>query len=72
MAASYITKEGDTVDYIAYQYYGYTRNRVVEKILEANQQLAEQPAVLPQGITITLPDQQDTAVITSAKVKLWD
>jgi phage tail protein X len=72
MAASYITKEGDTVDYIAYQYYGHTGNQVVEKILDANYSLAEQPAVLPQGITITLPDQQDTAVITSAKVKLWD
>ena len=72
MAATYRTKEGDTIDYIAYQYYGHTNNLVVEKILEENQQLAEQPAVLPQGITITLPDQQDTAVITSNKVKLWD
>ncbi|MFN6969602.1 MAG: tail protein X [Rheinheimera sp.] len=72
MAASYITKEGDTVDYIAYQYYGHTRNRVVEKILEANQQLAELPAVLPHGIMIILPDEQVTAVITTNKVKLWD
>ena len=72
MAAIYRTKEGDTVDYIAYQYYGNTNNLVVEKILEANHLLAEQPAILPHGIELVLPDQQDTAVITSAKVKLWD
>ena len=72
MAATYRTKEGDTIDYIAYQYYGHTNNLVVEKILEENQQLAEQPAVLPQGIMIILPDEQGTAVITTNKVKLWD
>ncbi|WP_179989778.1 tail protein X [Acinetobacter sp. YH1901141] len=72
MAASYITKEGDTVDYIAYQYYGHTGNLVVEKILDANYSLAEQPAVLPQGIMITLPDENSTSVVTTNKVKLWD
>ena len=72
MAATYITKEGDTIDSIAYQYYGHTNNLVVEKILEENQLLAEQPAVLPHGIMIILPDEQATAVITTNKVKLWD
>lgn len=72
MAAIYRTKEGDTVDYIAYQYYGNTNNLVVEKILEANHLLAEQPAILPHGIELVLPDPQEIIAVTTDKVKLWD
>ncbi|MFC3902571.1 P2-like prophage tail protein X [Acinetobacter marinus] len=70
--AEYRTKDGDTVSYIAYQYYGHTDNRVVEKVLEANRFLADHGAILPAGLLITLPEQTTTAKSTSKRVKLWD
>ena len=70
--AQYRTKEGDTVDYIAYKYYGNTANRIVEKIYEANPRLSDFPPMLPENILIELPEQTQTTVISSKKVKLWD
>lgn len=70
--ATYLTKEGDTLDFIAYKYYGSTDNQQVEKILNANYKLSEYPAVLSEGILIELPDQTRTPTISNKKVKLWD
>ncbi|BBF79273.1 tail protein X [Acinetobacter ursingii] len=70
--ATYLTKEGDTLDFIAYKYYGSTDNQQVEKILSANYKLSEYPAVLPEGVLIELPEQTRTPTISSKKVKLWD
>lgn len=68
--ATYITREGDTVDYIAWKFYGATTNQVVEKVLEANRGLADRGPVLPGGLSVSLPDV--TAPAKSQGVKLWD
>lgn len=54
----YVTKEGDTVDLIAFRYYGSTYGGQVEAILEANRSLAlaDYGPILPRGLTITLPE----------------
>lgn len=70
--AQYQTKEGDVLDQIAYKYYGNTNNRIVETILELNVGLSDHGAVLPEGLLITLPEQEQSTVISNKQVKLWD
>ncbi len=70
MATTYITREGDTVDLIAWKFYGSTANRVVETVLEANRGLADHGPTLPAGVSIVLPPL--TAPATAQGVKLWD
>lgn len=70
--AVYRTKDGDTVDSIAYKYYGSTSNKLVENIFEANHRLSDYPPVLPEGLLIELPEQSQTTMTTTKKVKLWD
>ena len=53
--AQYSTKDGDTLDEIAYRYYGYTYNKVVENIIEANFGITDYPAILPAGVLNLLP-----------------
>jgi phage tail protein X len=50
----YTTIEGDTVDLIAWNHYGATRD-AAEAILRANPGLAAAGTKLPQGMKITLP-----------------
>lgn len=64
------TKDGDTLSSIAYEYYGNSRGQV-ERILEANPKLCEQPALLPPNLLITLPPVQ-TTVQTVKTLNLWD
>ena len=70
MMAQYLTKDGDTIDEIAYRYYGNTKNQVVERILEANFRLADYAPILPTGVLIELPEVQP--LIVKKQVKLWD
>lgn len=70
MSLTYRTKDGDTVDFIAWKQYGTTDNRVVEKVLAANLGLADIGPILPSGMVITLPDVEPEQ--KTAKVKLWD
>lgn len=70
MSQEYRTKDGDTVDYIAWKQYGSTDNRIVEKVLAANQGLADAGPILPANMVISLPDIEPEQ--TTAKVKLWD
>lgn len=70
MTTIYITREGDTVDFIAWKFYGSTANQVVEAVYSANGGLADHGPVLPPGLEIILP-----VVVSPAKtqgVKLWD
>lgn len=55
-AQEYRTKMGDTVAYIAWKQYGNQNPGTVEAIFLANQSLADQPAELPAGLIIILPD----------------
>lgn len=65
----YRTQQDDMVDAICWKHYG-TQAGVVEKVLEANPDLADMGYMLPAGVVIELPDiylpQQQTQII-----RLW-
>lgn len=67
---TYITKDGDTADYIAWKYYGNQDAGTVETLLVANKGLADRGPVLPAGLVINLPEIKTPA--TTQGVKLWD
>lgn len=67
---NYVTKDGDTADYIAWKFYGNQNAGTVETLLDANPGLADIGPVLPSGLTINLP--KISAVATTQGVKLWD
>jgi phage tail protein X len=67
-AATYITKDGDTVDYVAWRHYGSTAGGVVEAVLSANKDLAVYGPVLPTGIRVTLPEIKQPS---KQGVQLW-
>jgi len=70
MTTVYSSREGDTVDVIAWRYYGRQDARTVEQVLEANRHLADYGPQLPGGIDVVLPD-----IATPGKVqgvRLWD
>lgn len=62
--------QGDTVDAIAWRYYGRTAG-VVEQILQANPGLADQGPVLANGTLVTLPTAPATPENTQG-LNLWD
>lgn len=70
MSQTYISKKGDTVDYICFKQYGNTNAGVVEAVFASNYGLADYGVSLPYGIEILLP------VIATPKndevVSLWD
>ena len=70
MSQVYITREGDVVDWVVWNYYGSQSDRLVERVLEANPGLADYGAVMPGGVKITLPDFPNPK--TSTGVRLWD
>lgn len=61
--------QGDTIDLICYRYYGRTAG-VTEQVIEANPQLVNIGAVLPNGTEIELPEQ--TATPKKTMISLWD
>ena len=70
MSEIYIASAGDTVDFIAWRYYGTQDARVVERVLEANKGLADLGPELPAGTRVTLPELDTRG--EQAGVKLWD
>lgn len=70
MAQEYRTKDGDTADMIAWQFYGTTDGQVVERLLQANPGVADYGPVLPSGVIIILPELP--AVGQTKGVRLWD
>lgn len=67
---TYVTKAGDTVDFIAWNYYSSTGTDLLEQLLNANPGLAGQGPILAAGIVVQLPVIDKTAEI--AGVRLWD
>jgi phage tail protein X len=61
------TRHNDMLDAICHRHYG--RVDVVPIVLEANRHLAKQPPVLPDGLTITLPELG--AKPAAPIVRLW-
>lgn len=70
MTTTYITKEGDVLDWVANKHYGALDNRQFELVLAANPGLADLGPILPSGIKVILPDLTPPA--TSQGVRLWD
>lgn len=70
MALQYRTREGDTVDLIAWRQYGRQDRQVVETLLEANPTLADFGPVIPPGTEVMLPEILVAAEVNG--VRLWD
>lgn len=66
---TYLTRDGDMADEIAFKQYGTTDGGVVEKLLAANPGLAAFGPLLPQGVIITLPEID--VVQKTQGVTLW-
>lgn len=67
---TYVTSEGDSVDYVAWKFYGTQDGKVVEQVLGANPGLSDIGPVLPASMIITLPDI--TLETAETGVRLWD
>ncbi|MBC6555313.1 phage tail protein [Citrobacter braakii] len=71
MPTIYQTRDGDVLDAICAVHYG-TENLSdsVNQVLEANQGLADQGAMYPSGLYITLPDL--VTPVAESPFSLWD
>lgn len=69
MSELYVTRQFDEVDNICWQYYGRTQ-QTVEAVLLANPNLGDLLPILPEGLTIELPDLP--APSTSETLRIWD
>lgn len=69
MSELYVTKQFDQVDDICWRYYGRTQ-QTVEAVLLANPNLGDLLPILPEGLTIELPDLP--APSTSETLRIWD
>lgn len=69
-AAQLRTLQNDTVDALCWRHYGRTAG-VAELVLDANPGLADYGPVLPQGLTVILPDAPDVTPERQV-VNLWD
>jgi len=67
---TYVTKDGDVLDWICWRHYGSTAPATTEAVLDANYGLAEKGPVFKAGIEIELPALDTTSEI--AIVNLWD
>lgn len=68
MARTYLTRNGETLDAIAYRVYG--DEQAVHALLAANPHVTRQPAELPSGLTLVLPDVPTSAGAVQT-VRLW-
>jgi len=69
MSQLYITRQFDQLDAICWQFYGRTQ-QTVEAVLLANPNLADLLPILPEGLTLELPDLP--APSTSETLRIWD
>lgn len=66
---TYITRDGDTADLIAWKQYGSQSGRVVEQLLEANPGLADFGPTLPAGVAVKVPAITPEPITKG--VRLW-
>lgn len=69
MSQLYITQQFDELDAICWRYYGRTQG-TVEAVMEVNQNLAELMPIMPEGVTILLPDLPQPETTTT--LRIWD
>lgn len=67
---TYVTKDGDTVDFVTWKHYGHTSQQAVEQVLAANPGLADRGPILPHSVRIELPDLKPQTVQKGPR--LWD
>lgn len=70
MSAIHITSVNDALDLICARHYGRQAG-VVERVLEANPEIAAVAHRLPVGVSIVLPDIAASGQAQQA-VRLWD
>ena len=70
MALTYRTRDGDTVDLIAWKHYGRQDERLVEQLLDANPGLAKAGPLLSEGLEVILPEFSSPEQVEG--VRLWD
>ena len=66
----YTTRSGDMLDAICYRVYGSSQ-RYTEAVRDANPQLSDYGPVLPEGLSIQLPDLT-TLTRQQNTIRLWD
>ena len=67
---TYICRDGDTLDWICWKYYG-RQSAAVEAVLEVNPGLADRGPIYSAGQKILLPELP-VATDTETTVRLWD
>ncbi|MBA5956192.1 phage tail protein [Pseudomonas lactis] len=70
MAVQIRTNQNETVDALCWRFYGRTAG-VTEAVLEANPGLADHGPILPQGLTVSMPEAK-TSAPQRQMVNLWD
>lgn len=72
MSQTYTTRDGDTLDYIAWKQYGTVTTTILVALLEANFGLADLGPVLSAGVSVVLPViDASTEQAASQEVTLW-
>ena len=66
----YTTREGDTLDLIAFEYYGYLTPALLRDVYRANQNIGDFPEPFEQGIVINLPDIEPPGIEEVPQIKL--
>jgi len=62
-------QQGDTVDSMCWRFYGRTAS-IVEKVYNANKNIADWGPVLPHGTAVDMPEIAEAPVKES--LRLWD
>lgn len=71
MSQTYQTRDGDTLDEIAWRYYGAVNSSILRQVMDANPGIADIGPRLPLNVMVTLPEISVPAT-TRKGVVLWD
>lgn len=66
----YTTREGDTLDSIAFEYYGYLTPVLLREVYRANQNIGDYEQPFEQGVRVNLPDIEQQEVEEVEQIKL--
>lgn len=66
----YRTRGGDTLDSIAFEYYGHLNPALLREVYRANQNIGDFPQPFEQGIVVNLPDIEQQSVEEVQQIKL--
>ena len=67
----YRTSDGDTLDYICFNFYGYTAGSL-DAVYEANPGIENENPFLPAGIEVVLPELVTSRSSDETPIRLWD